>query len=381
MLKKLLAILLACMMLLPCAPVLAEEPLTCGEYSYSLNDDGSATILTCKSGDEVLTVPEELDGRPVTAIGDRAFILCYFLRKITLPEGVASIGELAFANCQSLKDVILPDGLVSIGSEAFNNCTSLSVISLPDSVTDVGSNPFTNCPKLTKITVSPDHPALEIIDGALFDRADRRLICYPCAFTDKSYAVPQGTRAISGNAFAFCASLTCVSLPDSVTDVGPNPFPHCPNLREIAVSPDHPALEIIDGALFDRADRRLICYPCAFTDKSYAVPQGTRAIGEAAFRGCDALTRITLPESLTSIGREAFSFCTSLSDIALPDGLRSVGDAAFSSCFFLTSAAIPESVSSIGGDAFDSCPSLTLTVPQGSYAETYAVENNIPYTF
>ena len=299
MLKKLLAILLACMMLLPCAPVLAEEPLTCGEYSYSLNDDGSATILTCKSGDEVLTVPEELDGRPVTAIGDRAFILCYFLRKITLPEGVASIGELAFANCQSLKDVILPDGLVSIGSEAFNNCTSLSVISLPDSVTDVGSNPFTNCPKLTKITVSPDHPALEIIDGALFDRADRRLICYPCAFTDISYAVPQGTRAI----------------------------------------------------------------------------------GEAAFRGCDALTRITLPESLTSIGREAFSFCTSLSDIALPDGLRSVGDAAFSSCFFLTSAAIPESVSSIGGDAFDSCPSLTLTVPQGSYAETYAVENNIPYTF
>ena len=34
----------------------------------------------------------------------------------------------------------------------------------------------------------------------------------------------------------------------------------------------------------------------------------------------------------------------------------------------------------MGEEVFDACPNLTLTVSQGSYAETYAVENNIPYT-
>ena len=46
-----------------------------------------------------------------------------------------------------------------------------------------------------------------------------------------------------------------------------------------------------------------------------------------------------------------------------------------------SSVTIPASVTSIGEDAFSNCPSLTLTVPRGSYAAQYCKDNNLPYTY
>jgi hypothetical protein len=37
-------------------------------------------------------------------------------------------------------------------------------------------------------------------------------------------------------------------------------------------------------------------------------------------------------------------------------------------------------VTSIGNDAFWQCPNLTIHCAPASYAEQYAIENNIPYT-
>lgn len=45
----------------------------------------------------------------------------------------------------------------------------------------------------------------------------------------------------------------------------------------------------------------------------------------------------------------------------------------------LTSIAIPESVTSVGPKAFDRCDKLTIYGKAGSYIETYAKENNIPF--
>ena len=51
----------------------------------------------------------------------------------------------------------------------------------------------------------------------------------------------------------------------------------------------------------------------------------------------------------------------------------------FCNCKRLTDLTIPGSVTEIGRDAFYMCRDLTLTVPEGSYAEQYAKENEIPY--
>ena len=301
MFKKLLAILLTCLMLLPCGVAMAGEAEThsSGAYKYTISGDGSATITDYTGKAKALTIPSELDGHPVTAIGYGAFV-----------------------DCDSLTSITLPDGLTSIGDRAFASCASLTSITLLDSISSIGENPFANCKKLTQITVSPDNPTLATIDGVLFEKPTRTLICYPCAFTAGSYAVPQGIQAIGDSAFFDCDALATITLPDSVT-----------------------------------------------------------TIGDSAFYDCESLASITLPDSVTSIGERAFSWCTSLTTITLPDSVTSIGGGAFLSCKSLTTITLPDSVTSIGKYAFAECPKLTLTVPRDSYALAYAKENGIPYTY
>ncbi len=164
--------------------------------------------------------------------------------------------------------------------------------------------------------------------------------------------------AIGEYAFSFCYSLTTVTIPDSVEQIGMNPFAACSRLKTISVSPEHLYFATIDGVLFRKADKALISYPAGISSSTYTIPQGITAIGDGAFSSCKSLTSVSIPDSVTSIG-----------------------DRAFSSCDFLTSVSIPDSVTSIGGFAFFLCNSLTLTVPRNSYAAEYAKTNNIPYTY
>ena len=52
---------------------------------------------------------------------------------------------------------------------------------------------------------------------------------------------------------------------------------------------------------------------------------------------------------------------------------------AFGGCTGLRKVILPVSVTEINKWAFEKCPSLTIHAPAGSYAETYAKENNIPF--
>lgn len=88
---------------------------------------------------------------------------------------------------------------------------------------------------------------------------------------------------------------------------------------------------------------------------------------------------VVVPKDVTSIGDHAFSGRTKLISIVLPDGVTSIGEWAFSGCTNLTSIVLPEGVTSIHGVAFSGCIKLTIHAPAGSYAETYAKKNNIPF--
>ena len=187
--------------------------------------------------------------------------------------------------------------------------------------------------------------------------------------------------SIRYSAFYSCDSLTSVSIPDSVEQIGTNLFVGCSKLKTISVSPDHPYFATIDGVLFRKADKALISYPAGIKSSTYTIPQGIAVIGDSAFFACSSLTSVSVPDSVTSIGDEAFALCSSLTSISIPDSVTSIGDAAFHSCKSLTSVSIPNSVTSIGDYAFGDCSNLILTVPRNSYAAEYAKTNNIPYTY
>ena len=123
----------------------ASEGTTDNGLKWEENEDGGVTITgyTGNSGD--IVIPAEIDGKPVTKIGDDAFEWCTGLTSVTIPDGVTSIGEGAFTYCTGLTSVTIPESVTEIGSFAFADCTGLTNVTIPDSVTYIGSYAFNGC--------------------------------------------------------------------------------------------------------------------------------------------------------------------------------------------------------------------------------------------
>ena len=115
--------------------------------------------------------------------------------------------------------------------------------------------------------------------------------------------------------------------------------------------------------------------------KSINIPDSVTSIGSAAFTNCSSLTSINIPNSVTSIEHNAFSGCSSLISINIPNSVTSIEISTFVNCSSLTSINIPDSVTSIDNIAFSDCTNLKIYCEQGSYAETYAKDNNIPVVY
>lgn len=94
--KKLLALALCLALCLSFAPAYAAKT---DDYFYILQDDGTARIIGYTGKANALTVPEELDGHAVTAIGKVAFSSSKGLKSITIPDSVSFIGDKAFDGC------------------------------------------------------------------------------------------------------------------------------------------------------------------------------------------------------------------------------------------------------------------------------------------
>ena len=94
---------------------------------------------------------------------------------------------------------------------------------------------------------------------------------------------------------------------------------------------------------------------------SIEMPNCVTSVGTSAFRGCAALTSVSLPFA-TSVGIDAFFGCTSLTSVTLTKA-TSVGDAAFTGCTSLTSVTLTKATA-VGANAFNGCASLTsVTLP------------------
>ena len=87
----------------------------------------------------------------VTGISDYAFVLCYDLTSVVIPDSVVEIGEGAFYACTSIEEIILPDSVNKIDDTAFRGCTSLKKVVIPDSVHDFGWGLFNGCEDVTII--------------------------------------------------------------------------------------------------------------------------------------------------------------------------------------------------------------------------------------
>ena len=172
--------------------------LSHGDYQYTLNEDGTAVLTKYLGSQTDLTLPDSLDGHPLTGIGNNAFYQSPALCSVMLPAGVKAIGASAFALCPELETVPLPEGLERIGYSAFFQCPFLKEVSLPATLLEIQSQAFSNCEGLTEISVDPRNETWKAIDGVLFSKDGSQLHTYPAGRADASYAIPEGTQVIAG---------------------------------------------------------------------------------------------------------------------------------------------------------------------------------------
>lgn len=114
----------------PPVTMTAAAAVTNGPFTYVENTDGTITITAYSGNDTHLIIPSEIDGKTVTAIGDKAFMSKYF-RYLTLPSTLKSIGWWSFAYCKTLEEIVIPEGVTFIGLQAFDCCYNLTSISVP----------------------------------------------------------------------------------------------------------------------------------------------------------------------------------------------------------------------------------------------------------
>ena len=165
-----------------------------------------------------------------------------------------------------------------------------------------------------------------------------------------SASLPHGLQKIGRRAFAGCANLAEVNIPDTTTAISGSAFRDCRSLISVYYDAksaddcqsldifrnagrDSGGLTLYVGKGVERIPALLFSASGAdtapnLTDIVFEEGCALREIGEAAFTGCAYLKEIAMPASLEIIGAEAFLDCSELEYVSCPEGVQ-IGAAAF----------------------------------------------------
>lgn len=386
---------------------------------YAITSDSTVAVANKGIGNTYhnsVTIPETVthNGKTytVTGISDRAFVACYYLTQLTLPNTITEIGESAFWSCESLESIELPKSLVTIGDDAFGNCSALTNVTIPNLVTTIGEEAFNLCPALTSVTIGQ---AVTSIGKKAFCFCPQLMnvtslaltppVLADSVFLDDTYTsgklwIPYATNGLykvaygwknfnysykvtvldwsferdglyyivtsdntvkltwwaSGNNASYWGdvvipeSTVCGYNTYTVTEIGNRTFRVCPNLTSVTI----PSTVTSIG--------NLAFYKCTSL-KSIEIPNSVNFIDNNAFEG-SGLKSFVVPPLVTSLSNYILNDCDSLTSVVMHNGVTRIGKGSFAGCTSLPSLDIPDAVNYIDSYAFSYCTSLTsLTIP------------------
>lgn len=255
--------------------------------------------------------------------------------------------------------------VVSLGKRAFADCGRLEKITIPNTIDKIEKDAFIQCERMKEIFVDEGNKSYRSIEGVLYDKATRSLICCPNAREEIN--IPDSVTIIGENAFAGCKHLEEIRLPESIKSLGIAAFKQCESLKAIDIPPN--VTDIKAGT-----------FQGCISLEQISLQGEIKHIYSAAFAECKALTQIKIPDSAEEIGPSAFYSCSSIRYIDLPEGMKMISPGTFAECSNLEIIKISKSVKSIWNGAFNGCDSLQLIISEkGAYAEQYAKENGYAF--
>ena len=275
-----------------------------------------------------------------------------YLNEVSIPDSVTSIGARAFEDCESLKQIQLLDSIISIDENAFRNC-GLTSIKIPNSTADIGIYIFSNCRSLEEV-ILPER--LQNIP---------RSMCEGCIALTR-IAMPETVKSVGQSAFKDCTTLETIKWSKNTKTIQREVFKNCSALKSFQI-PD--VVISIENNAFSNCDAL----------ESIRIPDTVTSIGYGLFEDCDALREVSLGVGLTSIPDSCFEHCDALESLILPYRIKSIGENAFKNSVKFTSITIPRATTSIPSTAFSYPAKMTVYGVPGTYAETFATEQNIRF--
>jgi len=290
-----------------------------------INEDEKTAMVTGaldKSITGDLTIPAEINGYHIIAIGDNAF-QSLKISSIIISEGVAAIGKSALYR-SSIESAKLPHSLITIDENAFQDCNSLKSIVIPDNVTYIGNEAFYGCDSLLSILL------------------------------------PKSLIEIPESLLAGCGQLRSLNIPQSVERMDKSAFDNCDSISSIVVDVNNKIFDSRNNcnAIVETATNTLI-RGCGNSKIDNTITK----IGDEAFYDVSGLTSIDIPSSVTSIGSSAFSY-SDITEIIIPSSVKTIEDYAFYSCKNLSTVILSDGLTTLGASVFDSCISLhEISIP------------------
>ena len=286
------------------------------------------TFRGCSSLNGTLTLPSTLK-----EISNFAFYGCKNLKgDINIPDNVISIGDQAFYNCTGFDGYIrLSNKLESIGGWTFGNCSKLvGDLIIPDSVTNILDSTFRNCSSLNgKLVISNNITKLEKgvfsgcsnLVGELVIPAGVKTIgqaaFQQCEKLNGKLVLPEGLEYIGNFAFNKCTSFenTTIKIPASLKKMGEDYdlngnnvgigshffYNFGANVRKFEafeVEEGNNNFVAIDGVLYTKDLKRLVCYPRNKKDTTYEIQEGVELLDQMSIASNMTLSTLILPDSL-----------------------------------------------------------------------------------
>ena len=202
---------------------------------YVINDNDEVVITDCSDSIDksTISIPDKIDGHPVTMIYEFAFCGLENTKTINIPDSVKVIGAEAFAWSNNLQTINIPTSVTTIDAAAFAGNNKLQSITIPDSVTELGVGAFILCENLTNVTLP--NTISSIPYGTFAGCVSLKKIDIPSSvktiekeafsmtgFTE--FIVPYTITSIGAGAFSDCENLVKVTIPKTVTKIGDDIF-------------------------------------------------------------------------------------------------------------------------------------------------------------
>ena len=304
---------------------LLERPIRSVDYSlsYVSDDDLDNHIVdnygVCYSidGKRLLYVEDDLEGsyeirQGVEVICDNAFVTCYSMTNVEIPNSVVLIGKKAFLDCRSLKHIRIPSNVNNLGDSAFEDCESLCSLEIASNNISLGTGVFSGCSSLLEIEI---HGGINKMIGNPFSQWNGKLKLKTNKFSLEHDVLYNRTKS---EIIAFLSCSKEFIMPSSVIRIAKNAF-----------------------------------YKSKISKIQFSSNLAT--IGDYAFYFCKNLSRIDLPNSLIEIGDDAFSDCTNLNRVDLPNSLMKIGANAFSFTSCQIGTIFVSTLKYVGKGAFCAC--------------------------